>query len=61
MQGGNSVYAEAGVNRKPGHINGSVPDNAHAVLFVVIVGEASAQVREKTPVYFFHYLIHARQ
>ena len=28
MKGGNSVYAEAGMNRKPGHVNRSVSDNA---------------------------------
>ena len=54
-----TVYAEAGVNCHPCHVNHVVMDDCHVLVLVVVVREFLAQLNYKAAVDFFNNLIDA--
>ena len=57
MKGCNTVYAKAGMNCHPGHVNHVVVNDCHVFVLVVVVRELLAQFNYKTSVDFFYNLV----
>ena len=57
MKGSYTVYAEAGMNSHPSHVNHVVMDDCHVLVLVVIVRELLAEFNYKAAVNFFYNLI----
>ena len=61
MEGGNTVYRETCVDRKPCHVNLSVMDDCHVVLVVVVLRELMAELDNEAAVDFFDDLVNTRK